>query len=59
MPNLRGASPVGRDGGGSSYSARKDGGEDARGVAAAVGMTIKEQVKRDRRRGRCSGGRRG
>ena len=59
MPNLRGASPVGRDDGGSSYSARTNGGEDARGVVAAAGMTIGEQVKRDRRRGRCSGGRRG
>ena len=59
MPNLRGASPVGRDVGGSSYSAQTDGGEDARGVAAAAGMTVGKQVKRDRRRGRCSGGRRG
>ena len=29
MPNLRGASPVGRDGGGRSYAARTDGGEES------------------------------
>ena len=29
MPNLRGASPVGRDGGGRSYAARMGGGEES------------------------------
>ena len=37
MPNLRGASPVGRDGGGCSYTARTDGGEESRGCSSGCG----------------------
>ena len=37
MPNLRGASPVGRDGGGRSYAARTDGGEETNGRCSGCG----------------------
>ena len=37
MPNLRGTSPVGRDGGGRSYTARTDGGEESSGRSSGCG----------------------
>ena len=37
MPNLWGASPVGRDGGGYSYAARTDGGEESSGRSSGCG----------------------
>ena len=37
VPNLRGASPFGRDGGGRSYAARTDGGEETSGCRSGRG----------------------
>ena len=37
MHNLRGASPVSRDGGGRSYTARTDSGEESRGHSSGCG----------------------
>ena len=42
-PNLRGASLVGRDGGGRSYAAQMDGGKKSNGVVVvAVGPSTRE-----------------
>ena len=52
MPNLRGASPVGRDDGGRSNATQTVGGVESRGVGAAAVMNTVESMECTRRRGR-------
>ena len=45
MPNLRGASPVGRDEGGRSYAARADGGEETSRRRSSSGVSNGDEVR--------------
>ena len=51
MPNLRGASPVGRDEGGRSYAARADGREETWRRRSNSGVNNGEEVRNRRWRG--------